>query len=464
MKRVFIANRGEIALRVIRACRALGLETVVGASEADRDALAARSADRAVCLGPGPATQSYLRPELVVQAAIGTGCDALHPGYGFLAESPQLASLAREHGLVFVGPSCEVMELTGDKLRARAAAARAGLPVLAGHEVSGGEEALALAHEIGYPVLVKAAGGGGGRGIKLVRDPAQLCSLIGLARSEAGAAFGDERVYIERFIAAARHLEVQIAADHHGTVVHLGERECSVQRRYQKVIEEAPAPLLASATRAALTQAAVKLARAIGYSNLGTVEFVLDARTDAFFFLEVNCRIQVEHPVTEAVTGRDLVALQLHIADGARLHFAAGEAAVGGHAIECRLNAEDVAHDFAPSPGTLTHFSVPDVAGLRVDTHCHPGAVVSPYYDSLLAKLIAHGPDREAAIEILRQALQGIEVEGVQTNRALLRTVLDHPDFRAAAITTDWLERMRPADAGRMANLASQRSAAEVGQ
>jgi acetyl-CoA carboxylase, biotin carboxylase subunit len=464
MKRVFIANRGEIALRVIRACRGLGLETVVGASEADRDALAARSADRAVCLGPGPATQSYLRPELVVQAALGTGCDALHPGYGFLAESPRLARLAREHGLVFVGPSCEVMELTGDKLRARAAAARAGLPVLPGDEVSGAGEALALAHEIGYPVLVKAAGGGGGRGIKLACDPAQLRSLIGLARSEAGAAFGDERVYLERFIAAARHVEVQIAADHHGAVVHLGERECSVQRRYQKVIEEAPAPSLAGATRGALTQAAVELARAIGYRNLGTVEFVLDAANDAFFFLEVNCRIQVEHPVTEAVTGRDLVALQLRIADGAPLGFAPHEAAVGGHAIECRLNAEDVARGFAPTPGTLTHFSVPDVAGLRVDTHCHPGAVIPPYYDSLLAKLIAHGADRDAAIDILLEALEHVEVKGVQTNRALLRRVLDHPDFRAAAITTDWLERLGPGRAAGFGSPASQASGAEVGQ
>jgi acetyl-CoA carboxylase, biotin carboxylase subunit len=463
MKRVFIANRGEIALRVIRACRGLGLETVVGASEADRDALAARSADQAVCLGPGPANQSYLRPEVVVAAALGTGCDALHPGYGFLAESPRLARLAREHGLVFVGPSCEVMELTGDKLRARATAARAGLPVLPGDEVSGVGEALALAQEIGYPVLVKAAGGGGGRGIKLAWDPAQLGSLIGLARSEAGAAFGDERVYLERFIAAARHVEVQIAADHHGAVVHLGERECSVQRRYQKVIEEAPAPLLAGATRAALTQAAVEFARAIGYRNLGTVEFVLDAGTDAFFFLEVNCRIQVEHPVTEAVTGRDLVALQLRIADGVPLDFATDEAVVCGHAIECRLNAEDVAHGFAPTPGTLTHFSVPDVAGLRVDTHCHPGAVIPPYYDSLLAKLIAHGADREAAIEILRHALEHVEVKGVQTNRALLQSVLDHPDFRAAAITTDWLERVAPGRCGAIGSPASQASGVEVG-
>jgi acetyl-CoA carboxylase, biotin carboxylase subunit len=446
MRRVFVANRGEIALRIVRACRALGLECVVGTSDVDRDGLAARAADRAVCIGPGPATESYLRPELVVQAALGTGCDAIHPGYGFLAESPRLAALAGEHGLAFVGPPPGVMKLTGDKLRAREEAARAGLPVLAGKEVASAPEALELAEEIGYPVLVKAAGGGGGRGIKLAHDGDELRSLLGLARSEAGAAFGDERVYVERFVVAARHVEVQIAADHDGDVVHLGERDCSVQRRYQKVLEEAPAPSIADETRAALTGAAVRLGRAIGYRNLGTVEFLVESERDGgseeFFFLEVNCRIQVEHPVTEEVTGRDLVALQLRIADGAPLGFRQDEVTVEGHAIECRLNAEDVAHGFRPSPGTLSAFSVPDLPGLRVDTHCHPGAVVPPYYDSLLAKLVAHGEDRDAAIEILVEALEELEVEGVETNRSLLLGVLGRPDFAAATVTTDWLERV----------------------
>jgi acetyl-CoA carboxylase biotin carboxylase subunit len=441
MRRVFVANRGEIALRIIRACRELGLETVIGTSEADRDSLPARGADRAVCIGPGPAAQSYLRADLVVQAALGTGCDAIHPGYGFLAESPQLARMAREHGLVFVGPPSEVMELTGDKLRAREEAAGAGLPVLRGREVDTAGAALALADELGYPVLVKAAGGGGGRGIKLARDGTELEAVVGLARSEAGAAFGDDRVYLEHFIAAARHVEVQIAADTSGATVHLGERDCSVQRRYQKVVEEAPAPALPEATRAALTEAGVALARAVGYRNLGTVEFVLDATTGEFFFLEVNCRIQVEHPVTEAVTGRDLVALQLRIAEGEPLGFSQDDVAFHGHAIECRLNAEDVTHDFRPTPGTLSRFSVPDLPGLRVDTHCHPGAVVPPYYDSLLAKLIAHGRDRDAAIDVLLQALEEIEVDGVATNRSLLTSVLEHPDFRGAEMTTGWLER-----------------------
>jgi acetyl-CoA carboxylase biotin carboxylase subunit len=441
MKRVFIANRGEIAVRIVRACRKLGLECVVGASEVDRDGMAARSADRAVTIGPGPAALSYLRPEVIVQAALRTGCDAIHPGYGFLAENPRLAALAAAQGLAFVGPPAEVMELAGDKLRAREAAVAAGVPVLPGGHVHAVADALALAGEIGYPVLVKAAAGGGGRGIKLARDEDELDALLGLARSEASAAFGDERVYLERFIAPARHVEVQIAADAHGETLHLGERDCSVQRRYQKVIEEAPAPRLKPETRSALTEAGVRLARAIGYRNLGTVEFVLDPASGEFYFLEVNCRIQVEHPVTETIIGRDLVALQLRIADGKPLGFAQEEVQPTGHAIECRLNAEDVAHGFRPSPGTLSLFSVPQRPGLRVDTHCRPGAAVPPFYDSLLAKLIAHRPDRDAAIDMLLDALEDVDVEGVETNRALLVSVLGHPDFRAAAVSTDWLER-----------------------
>jgi acetyl-CoA carboxylase biotin carboxylase subunit len=440
MKRVFVANRGEIALRIVTACQELGLETVVGCSEADRDGLAARRADRAVCIGPAPAAQSYLRDDLVVQAALGTGCDAIHPGYGFLSESPKLAARTLESGLTFIGPPPQVMELSGDKLRAREEAARAGVPVLPGQEVQPGGEALEAAERIGYPVLVKAAGGGGGRGIKLARNGDELEGLLSLARSEAGAAFGDERVYLERFIATARHIEVQIAADEHDAVVHLGERDCSVQRRYQKVIEEAPASITA-ATRNALTAEAVAFARAIGYRNLGTVEFVLDADTGEHYFLEINCRIQVEHPVTEAVTGRDLVALQLHIADGQELGFAQDEVVFDGHAIECRLNAEDVAHGFQPSPGTLSVFAVPDLRQLRVDTHCFPGAVIPPFYDSLMAKLIAHAEGRDAAIDVLLEALEDLDVEGVETNRTLLIGALGHKDFRHGAVTTDWLER-----------------------
>jgi acetyl-CoA carboxylase biotin carboxylase subunit len=437
MKRVFVANRGEIALRIVRACRELGLESVVGCSDVDRDGLAARSADRAVVIGPGPASQSYLRDDVVVQAALGTGCDAIHPGYGFLAENPRLARRAIDAGLTFVGPSPRVMELTGDKLRARDEAARVGVPVLPGREVSDADQAA----ELGYPLLIKAAGGGGGRGIKPARDEDELTSLLGLARSEAGAAFGDDRVYVERFIEAARHVEIQIAADGCGAVVHLGARDCSVQRRYQKVIEEAPPSGIDEGLLDSMAEAAVTLARAIGYGNLGTVEFIVDAQRSEFFFLEVNCRIQVEHPVTEAVTGRDLVALQLRIARGEPLSFAQEDVVAAGHAIECRLNAEDIARGFMPTPGTLSLFSIPEMAGLRVDTHCYAGAVVPPYYDSLLAKLIAHDRDRDAAIERLLEALEDTDVEGVETNRTLLVSVLGHPDFRAAVVTTDWLER-----------------------
>ncbi len=441
IKRVFVANRGEIALRIVNACQELGLETVVGTSEADRDGLAARRADRAVCIGPAPASESYLRDDLVVQAALGTECDAIHPGYGFLSESPKLAARASENGLVFIGPPPEVIELSGDKLRARDEAARAGVPILPGKEIGPGDDARQAADEIGYPVLVKAAGGGGGRGIKLAKDGEELDSLLSLARSEAGAAFGDERLYLERFVANARHVEVQIAADEHGAVVHLGERDCSVQRRYQKVVEEAPAPNLDPATRNALTAEAVAFATAIGYRNLGTVEFVLDADTGEYFFLEVNCRIQVEHPVTEAVTGRDLVKLQIHIADGDPLGFSQNDVTFDGHAIECRLNAEDVAHGFMPSPGTLSLFAVPDHSHLRVDTHLCAGSTIPPYYDSLMAKLIAHAEGREATIDVLLEALEDLDIEGVETNRALLISVLAHEDFRRGAVSTDWLER-----------------------
>jgi acetyl-CoA carboxylase biotin carboxylase subunit len=437
---VFIANRGEIAVRIIRACRELDLETVVGFSEADRGAMATQLADRAICIGPGPANQSYLRDDLVVQAALGTGCDAIHPGYGFLAENPRLARRANDHGLTFVGPPADVMELAGDKLRAREEAVRAGVPVLPGRELTAADSPSDAA-DLGYPLLIKAAGGGGGRGIKLARDEAELRSQLGLARSEAGAAFGDERVYVERYVAAARHVEVQIAADERGHVIHLGERDCSVQRRYQKVIEEAPAPGLPEETTKALRDAGVAFAAAIRYRNLGTVEFVLDAESQEFYFLEMNCRIQVEHPVTEAVTGQDLVVLQLRIADGLPLPMQQGDVAIKGHAIECRLNAEDVAHGFRPTPGTLSLFSVPELPGLRLDTHCAPGTNVPPYYDSLLGKLIAHGEDRDAAIDILMNALEDTDIEGVETNRTLLVSVLGHADFRAGAPTTDWLER-----------------------
>jgi acetyl-CoA carboxylase biotin carboxylase subunit len=440
LARVFIANRGEIAVRIVRACRTLGLECVVGASEVDMDGLAAELADRVVCIGPAPAGESYLRPELVVQAALGTGCDAIHPGYGFLAENPRLAQLARDNGVKFVGPPAEVIEFAGDKLRAREAARDAGLPLVPGREVASLAEAEEFAAESGYPLLLKAAGGGGGRGIKLAHSPEELRSLFGVAVAEARSAFGDERLYAERFVADSRHVEVQVAADEHGTTVHLGERDCSVQRRYQKLIEEAPAPFLPEGARDGLTGAGVAFAEAIGYRNLGTVEFIVDASSGEFFFLEMNCRIQVEHPVTEAVTDRDLVAEQVRIADGQPLSFAQADIAFEGHAVECRLTAEDVSRGFAPSPGRLTRFSVPEIDGLRVDTHCRDHTLIPPHYDSLMAKLIGHGRDRDEAIEIVHEALERLEADGVETNRGLLAAVLDHPDFVHGRVTTRWLE------------------------
>jgi acetyl-CoA carboxylase, biotin carboxylase subunit len=441
MRRVFIPNRGEIALRIVNACHKLGLQAVVGASEADMQGLAARTADRVVCIGPGPASQSYLRDDVVVHAALSTRCDAIHPGYGFLSESPRLADRAREHGLTFVGPPTHAMKLAGDKLAARAEAARAGAPVLPGGEVANADEARTLADDIGYPLLVKAAGGGGGRGIKRVHNGDELEDLLSLARSEAGAAFGDDRVYLEKLIESARHVEVQIAADQQGTVLHLGERDCSVQRRFQKVVEEARAPALPEQTRLRLQEAAVSLAQRIGYRNLGTAEFVVDAASGEPYFLEVNCRIQVEHPVTEAITYLDLVAMQLQIAAGDPLEIGQDDVSYHGHAVECRLNAEDPSHGYAPSPGRLTLFAVPEREGLRVDTHCQAGASVPPYYDSLLGKFIAHGADREHALDILIEALEDLDVDGVETNRTLLIGILGHPDFRSGPVTTDWLER-----------------------
>ncbi|HEX4035336.1 MAG TPA: biotin carboxylase N-terminal domain-containing protein [Solirubrobacteraceae bacterium] len=442
LSRVFIANRGEIAVRIVRACRVLGVECVLGASEADLDSLAAQLADRTVCIGPPPASESYLRADTIVAAALGTGCDALHPGYGFLSESALLAARAAEHGVVFVGPPVAAIELAGDKLRAREAAAAAGLPVLDGGELDTLERARAFAARSGTPLMLKAAAGGGGRGIKLVDAPEDLDAAFTLASAEAQAAFGDPRLYAERFVSPARHVEVQIAAGADGEAIHLGERDCSVQRRYQKLIEESPAPALAQQTRAGLREAAVAMARAIGYRNLGTVEFVVDPASGEFFFLEVNCRIQVEHPVTEAVTGLDLVAMQLRIAAGEALPLAQHEVVIEGHAIEARLTAEDPAAGFRPSPGRLSRFHTPALEGLRVDTHCAAGASIPPYYDSLMAKLIAHGRDRVAATALLIEALDGLEVEGVETNRAVLRDVLAHDDFANAVVSTRWLEEL----------------------
>jgi len=443
IRRLFIANRGEIAVRIIRTCRALGIETVLGVSEADRDLLGAQLATRAVRLGPAPASASYLQVGAVVHAARATGCDAVHPGYGFLSENRTLAEACAREGLIFVGPTPDNLDAVGDKLTARTYAIDAGVPVVPGGTAETLEDALALAESVGYPMLIKAVAGGGGRGMKRVNSAEELPGQLDLAIAEAAAAFGDGRVYLERFVTVGRHVEVQILSDG-ATVLHAGERDCSVQRRYQKVVEEAPAPGLPDPLRAGLLAAAVRFARHIGYRSLGTVEFLVDVARQEFYFLEMNARIQVEHPVTEAITGLDLVALQLAIAEGKPLPMTQGDIRLSGHAIECRLNAEDVANAFMPSPGRVTQAWFPSMPGLRVDTHMQPGAMIPPYYDSMVAKLIAHGETREAAIAVMQAALRTIVLEGVKTNAPLHSAIMADPAFQAGGVDTTYLAGLLP--------------------
>jgi len=441
LRRIFVANRGEIAVRVVRACEKLGIESVVAVSEADRHSLAARLATRAVCIGPAQAADSYLRPEILVTAATGTGCQALHPGYGFLSERAAFARMCGEAGLTFIGPSPEAIEAMGDKITALRLAAQAGVPRVPGTDrIAGAEDARGVAREIGYPVLVKASAGGGGRGMRIVRREAEIEVAMNAASAEAMAAFGDATLYLEKFIERARHIEIQVLGDSHGNVVHLGERECSTQRRYQKLIEEAPSPAIDPGLRAELGEAAVRLAKLVHYHGAGTVEFVFDEASRRHYFLEMNTRIQVEHPVTEMVTGRDLVAEQIRIAAGEPISFGQQEVRIEGHAIECRINAEDAEHNFAPSPGTLTAWEPPDGEHVRVDTHCYSGYVVPPFYDSLLAKLIVRGADRGAAVARMRGALARFVVDGVRTTIPFHQRVLAHDDFHAGRVTTRWVE------------------------
>jgi acetyl-CoA carboxylase biotin carboxylase subunit len=466
-RRILVANRGEIAARVIRTCRRLGIETVLAVSDADAESLPARLADKAVRIGPAPASASYLDVDAVVGAALAARADAIHPGYGFVSENPLLARACAAAGVVFIGPAAETLINTGDKLAARERAAAAGLPVLPGAEVAvggkagggaagdraarngdagngdarnGGAAAAAeLAERIGYPVLVKAAGGGGGRGLRVVRDPAELAHAVAVASAEAGAAFGDPRVYLERYVSPARHVEVQLLGDGE-RVIHLGDRDCSVQRRYQKLIEEAPAPLLSDALRDGLHRAAVALGERLGYRGAGTVEFLVDARREAFYFLEVNARIQVEHPVTEAITGLDLINEQIAIAEGRPLRIRQQDVTFTGHAIECRVNAEDPGAGFLPSPGTVARAVFP--AGVRVDTHIQAGSTVPPHYDSLLAKVIAHGAGRSAALRRLAGALDMCVIDGLTTNLDMHRAILADEEFAAGGVDTGYLERV----------------------
>jgi acetyl-CoA carboxylase biotin carboxylase subunit len=441
VSRVFVANRGEIALRIVNACRALGVETVAAYSEADKDSLPARAADRAVSIGPARAADSYLNIEKIVAAALKSKSDALHPGYGFLAERPELAEACEKNGIKFIGPSAESIRQMGNKLQARALAKKFGVPVGAGSEkVNGVKEAAKLAEEIGFPVLIKAAAGGGGRGMKVVASSGELRRGFETAAAEAGAAFGDPTLYLERYIANARHIEVQILGDSFGNVVHVGERDCSLQRRHQKVVEEAPAAALAPKLREEIEHAAVTIAKKSGYENAGTVEFILDQEAERYYFLEMNTRIQVEHPVSEMISGMDLVQEQIRIAGGEKLSRSQAEIKFSGHAIECRINAESAAHGFRPSPGLITGWRPPEGSYVRLDSHCYAGYRVPPYYDSLLAKLIVHGDNRIEAVGRMQEALENFFVSGIDTTIPFLRFLVQRLDYVKGNINTRWLE------------------------
>ena len=441
MKRVFIANRGEIAVRIIRACHEMGLEAVVGYSTADADSLAVQMADQTICIGPAAASHSYLSVPALITAAREMGCDALHPGYGFLSENAAFVRACRESGLVFIGPSAEAIRAMGDKAEARSLARELGIPTVSGQtDLSSVAAAMEYAQEMGYPVLLKAAGGGGGRGLRLIREPQEFQDGFMTAQAEAQSAFGNPTLYLERYLEGVRHVEVQVLADHHGHAVYLGDRDCSIQRRHQKLIEEAPAPNLANETREAMGHAALTIVRALNYVSAGTIEFLYDPSQGAYYFMEMNTRIQVEHPVTECVTGIDLVRTQIHIAAGASLSWQQGDIVTRGHAVECRINAEDARQNFLPFPGMLSAYRAPGGPGVRVDSHCYPRYTVPSDYDSLLAKLVVWDSTRPESLQRMARALNEYDIQGIPTTLPFLRHVIGHPDFQAAQVSTQWLE------------------------
>ena len=441
-KKILIANRGEIALRVIRACRELGVATVAVYSEPDQESLHVRFADDDVCIGPGPSRLSYLNIPGIIAAAEITGADAIHPGYGFLAESPEFARACAESKITFVGPPAEQIQLMGDKAAARKLAKDLGVPVVPGSDgsIDNAADALKTAEEIGFPVIIKAAAGGGGKGMRVAPDAESFTHAFQLARNEALAAFGSAGVYVEKYLSTPRHIEFQIMGDTHGRVMHVGERDCSVQRRHQKLIEEAPSPGVNQELRVRMGDAAVELASSIEYVGAGTIEFLLD-EDGRFYFMEMNTRIQVEHTVTEMATNFDLVKEQIRTVAGEKLSFCLNGGSLRGHAIECRVNAEDPQRDFQPCPGTVTAYHPPGGPGVRVDTHIYQGCTIPPYYDSLIAKVIVHGLNREEALARMTQALDSFIVEGVTTTIPFLRAVIGHPDFVAGAVDTKFLER-----------------------
>jgi acetyl-CoA carboxylase, biotin carboxylase subunit len=443
ISRILVANRGEIAVRIIRACRGLGIEAVVAVSEADRESLAAKIADRAVCIGPESSVRSYLDINAIISAALGTGANAIHPGYGFLAEKPELSSACTENGLIFIGPTAENIRQMGDKLSARKIAHESGVSTIPGSVlVSSFEGALDAAKEFGYPLLLKAAAGGGGRGIKIVTSGEEMANGFETASAEAREAFGDDRLYIEKYIPNARHIEVQVIGDKLGNIIHLGERDCSLQRRHQKLLEETPSPVLDAKLREEICASAVAIARHIHYENVGTMEFLFDQDTRAIYFLEMNTRIQVEHPITEMVTGVDLVQEGIKIAGGAPLSLRQEDITAVGHAIECRINAEVPEQGFRPSPGRIDRWVQPRCQDIRIDSHCFSGYFVPPYYDSLIAKVITHGADREEAMKLMRYALENFVVSGIGTTIPFFKSILETPDFITSKINTSWVERV----------------------
>jgi acetyl-CoA carboxylase, biotin carboxylase subunit len=453
-KKILIANRGEIALRVICACRELGIRTVAVYSEADENSLHVRFADEDVCIGPARSADSYLNVPAVLSAAEITGADAIHPGYGFLSESAYLAEVCEACHIRFIGPAPNVIRLLGDKARARRAMRKAGVPILPGSDgpVESEEKAQKVAKDLGYPIIIKAVAGGGGRGMRVIRNAGELGKSLKTAQREAEAAFGVGDVYLEKYVENPRHIEFQVLGDHHGAVVHLGERECSIQRRHQKLLEEGPSVVVTEKMRRKLGSTVVDAARAVQYTNAGTFEFLMDDKAN-FYFLEVNTRVQVEHPVTEFITGVDIVKEQIRIAAGERLSFKQGDVTFNGHAIECRVNAEDP-NTFAPSPGTIHAFSVPGGPGVRVDTFAHAECTIPPYYDSLIAKIIAHGRDRQEAIARMRRTLEMTVIEGIKTSIPLHLKILNDPDFIAGRLSTGFMERYMPEKKGGSGTLA----------
>lgn len=444
IKKILIANRGEIAVRIIRACREMGIETVAVYSEADAEALHTKLADEAVCIGPAPSSQSYLSMENIISATMVSGADAIHPGFGFLSENSKFAELCEQCGITFIGPPANVIAKLGNKQEARNTMEAAGVPVIPGSKepVCEVHTGLLLAREIGYPVIIKAALGGGGKGMRVAYSEEEFAQSFQTAQKESQMAFGDDTMYIEHFMEEPRHIEFQILADSYGNVVHLGERDCSIQRNHQKMIEEAPSAALSSKLRKKMGEAAVKAAKAAGYVNAGTIEFLLE-NNDAFYFMEMNTRIQVEHPVTEWVTGIDLIKEQIRIADGQKLSFTQQDIEINGHAIECRINAENPEKGFRPSPGTITDLHLPGGKGIRVDSAIYSGCSISPYYDSMVAKLIVWAKNRDEAIQKMQSALGEVIIEGIDTNVDYLYELLNNPVYQSGEFNVNFIDTIK---------------------